>query len=98
MFVGVPLISTLWLITALVWPPFLEHLIHFDSVFLVPTIGLSLILTYLISKKFNHYAQSPEVAENYRDIPSRRITRVVFVTAPVLWVSLIGFALYLVKP
>jgi hypothetical protein len=97
MFVGLPIISTLWLLTALLSPAFAEHLTNFDATFLLPTIGLTLLVGFWISKTCKQYVVDPSLVARYQTPRTRGLTRMMFVFLPVLWLLIVGIALHQLK-
>lgn len=89
MFLALPVVSTGWLATAMLWPPFAQHVGRLDSTFLLPSIALGLLIGYWVNRQFRNYSASPQVAREYR----HRGVFVVFVGLPVVWVILVGLAL-----
>ena len=94
MFVSVPVVSTAWLVAVLIWPGFSRHVGALDATFLVPSIGLTLLITYWVSRQFRGYYLTPGVADKYRTGARVSITQITFILVPVLWVVVVGLALH----
>lgn len=97
MFISLPVASTMWVVAALVSSDFATHFANFDGIFLAPTVTSVLLTSYVINRMFKDYWRKPFAADEYRSPDSRRRTRVLFVTIPMVGVSLVGLALLLLK-
>jgi hypothetical protein len=93
MFVALPAISTGWLVVTLLWPAFSNHVKRLDATFLVPSVGLVLLIAYLVNSQFRGYSRNPGAADPYRP-RSKTLTWLLFTLLPVSWVVLVGLALH----
>jgi len=93
MFVGLPTVSTMWIVASLVWPGFSQHVSQFDATFLAPSIGLGLLVAYWINSQFGGYSSLPHAADAYRG-KNTPIIRMLFIAVPVVWVVLVGLMLH----
>lgn len=98
MFLSPLILSVFWAIAAFALPSFAVHLKRLDDTFVGVTVGMVVAITYLIGLKFKKYAGTPQLADAYRGSAARRITRILLITLPILWVVLIGVALRVFRP
>jgi hypothetical protein len=57
-------------------------------------VGLAIVL-YLATRSFRSYARTPQAADRFRSVSSRRVTMVAFFVVPILSVGLLVLALHL---
>jgi hypothetical protein len=93
MFVALPAISTGWVVATLLWPAFSGHVKRLDATFLVPSVGLALLIAYFVNSQFRGYSRDPGAADPYLT-RSRTLTRFLFILLPVSWTVLAGLALH----
>jgi hypothetical protein len=90
MFFAVPLGAIVLLVTALAWPPSIRHLQKLDGAFISAAIGTAVLVTFVVSRHFRAYENTPSLADPYRAPEIVRATRILFVALPVLSILLTG--------
>lgn len=98
MFLSPIVLSVFWAITAFALPSFAVHLRLLDDTFVGITVCMVVAITYLLSLKFKKYAGTPQLADAYRGSETRRMTRILLIALPILWVVLIGAVLRVFRP
>jgi hypothetical protein len=59
MFVGILVVSALWLVTALIWPQLAQYTAHRDTRYLVASIGFGWVVVYWIIRRCKQYQLTP---------------------------------------
>lgn len=89
MFLSPLILSGFWAAIAFLLPSFAVHLRRLDNTFVGFTIGMAVATTYMIGLKFKKYKATPQLADAYRGPVARRMTRILLITVPIVWVVLL---------